>query len=444
MDVGQGRTASPAQTQFLNATMKRSNLILLVVLLVLLAVAYFLQGPEAVEDTTYRVPTTQYVLDPARIVRIDISRVQGFVRLEKVRGEWKITEPLFASADPGKVRLLQEGIAAFRLTGLVSSNPDKQRVFEVDDQGTNVAFVNDEGKSIAVIVGKAAPTPGSAFVRTPLSDTVYLAQGLTPSILNWELRDWRQRLVYTTSADSISAFSLASGSRRFELRREGSEWVSRTTRIPHDVVAQTIASLTRLQAEAFIDTPMIIKTRPKYELEVMGARGTKMELYSLAPADTNYLLKTSTSSTVVVVKPNLVRGLDRLVERLTPAPQVIPQPITTPPVATGRPPVTPQQRPGQTTTTPQRQTVSPPQTGTQQPSTSTGRQRRSTRRATQQAQSPIVDEGELTVHTVKRAESINTIAKKYDVTVDQLRRWNGLQTDVVVPGMEIYVFVKRK
>ncbi|MFN0158974.1 MAG: DUF4340 domain-containing protein [Bacteroidota bacterium] len=417
--------------------MKRSNLIILLLLLVVLATAYFLQDSDEIEDTTYAVPSERYFLDPQRIVRIDISRVQGFVRLERVRGEWKVTEPLFATADPEKVRMLQDGMAAFRLTGLVSSNPDRQQIFEVDDQGTNVAFVNDDGKSIALIVGKSAPTPGAAFVRTPLSDTVYLAQGLTQSLLNWDLRDWRQRVIYAVPGDSLTAFNIKNGSRTFSLRREGSEWLSRTGRIPQETVNPILFALSRVQAEAFVDTPMMIKNRPKYEIEISGSRPMRMELYSLTPSDTNFLLKTSVSSTVVVIRPALAKGLNELVERLTPRQEPAP-------VVEKRPPAVPQ-RPPQTSTVPPRQVVPQSTTPTQQTPT-TGRQRRATRKATQQQQTqrPADDDGDLTVHTVKRGESINTIAKKYDVTVDQIRRWNGLQNDVVVTGMEVYVFVKRK
>jgi LysM repeat protein len=73
------------------------------------------------------------------------------------------------------------------------------------------------------------------------------------------------------------------------------------------------------------------------------------------------------------------------------------------------------------------------------PSTS---QRRPSTRRPEAVTRQLEESGNLTVHIVKRGESIISIARKYEVTVDQLKQWNGLQGDNVVPGMEMYVFVK--
>jgi LysM repeat protein len=47
------------------------------------------------------------------------------------------------------------------------------------------------------------------------------------------------------------------------------------------------------------------------------------------------------------------------------------------------------------------------------------------------------------VHTVKAGESLGDVAVRYNVSKDQLRRWNLLTTDDVSPGVELYVFVRK-
>jgi LysM repeat protein len=53
------------------------------------------------------------------------------------------------------------------------------------------------------------------------------------------------------------------------------------------------------------------------------------------------------------------------------------------------------------------------------------------------------DEGELTVHIVKKGESMTTIAQQYGVTVEQILKWNLLKSISVKPGQELYIFVRK-
>lgn len=407
--------------------MKRTGFFVLGLILAGIATLYFLQGADEFTEVTYSTPATQLTVDPAKIVRVDIARPGGFVRLERLRGEWKITEPVFAPVDPEHFRLLQEGMARFRLLGLVSTNPGKQHLLEVNERGTQVAFVNDDGTSLNLIIGKAAPTRGNAFVRTPLSDTVYLAQGLTPEIVSRELIDWRQRTIYRVPPESITGIAITAGTGRYALQRQEGGWFSRNTPVPSELVASAVNSLAALQAAAFVDTAMIITTRPRFSVEVAAARPVQLELYAMAPAESTYLLKSSVSPAFAVIDPALAQGLSRIVAHLTP-----PAPRPAPPAAAVSRTPTPAPRPGLDRT--------PETRGT--PTLTGARERRIGRRAERAAAAPAEDEGDLTVHSVRRGESINTIARKYAVTVEQLKKWNGLQSETVVPGMELYVFVK--
>lgn len=408
--------------------MKRTGYFVLGLILAGMAGLYFLQGSEEFDEATYTMPAAQLSIDPARIVRVDITRPGGFVRLERLRGEWKVTEPVFAAVDQENLRLLREGMGRFHLIGLVSTNPRKQKVLQVDERGTSVVFVSDDGRSLSLIVGKSAPTAGNAFVRPPLSDTVYLARGLTPAIVNRELLDWRMRTVFRSAPESIRGLSITSGSTRHVLQKADQGWMEKARVIPAELMNSTLATLSDLRAEGFVDTALIIKNRPRYEVQIAAAQPATFELYALAPADTNYLLKTSVSSVIAVVPPALARHLDRIVALLAPPPP--------PPVARVIvPPPSPAPRSTTVLTTPgparQPQGPTPP-----------GRGRTTGRRSVETVTRSTEDEGNLTVHTVKRGESIISIARKYEVTVEQLKKWNGLRADNVVPGMEMYVFVK--
>jgi hypothetical protein len=412
--------------------MKRISVVVLGLVLIGMAVLYFLQGSGDLEDVTFVAPTGDLTLDAARIVRVDITRPASFVRLERVRGAWKLTEPVFATPDQDGIRALELALRQFRLLGMASTNPARQRLLAVDEQGTSVTFVNDDGRSINLIVGKAAPNGGSAFIRLPQSDTVYLASGLLPSVLNRDAADWRQRMLFRTSPDSISGLRIAAGRRQFDIQRRGEEWASAEKTIPDAILSPALQELSRIRAEAFVDTPMVLQDRPVYEIDLSGARPLRIELYPLANGDSTYLLKTSLGTGLVVVRPELALAVAGVVQYLTPPP---------PPIVRREP-------------APARAVVTSPAAGA--PAISAGTPpatsapavapapRRTTRRGGEQVQRTIEDEGDLTVHTVRRGESMQSLCRRYDVTPDQVKRWNGLQSEAIVPGMELYVFVRKK
>jgi LysM repeat protein len=64
--------------------------------------------------------------------------------------------------------------------------------------------------------------------------------------------------------------------------------------------------------------------------------------------------------------------------------------------------------------------------------------------AAQQSGGGATDEGDLTVHTVKKGETLASIARKYSTTIESIKRWNSLTAEALTPGQELYVFVKNK
>lgn len=43
------------------------------------------------------------------------------------------------------------------------------------------------------------------------------------------------------------------------------------------------------------------------------------------------------------------------------------------------------------------------------------------------------------VHLIQWGDTLNKIAKKYDVTVEQLKKWNNLESDLIFAGEKLYV-----
>ena len=50
---------------------------------------------------------------------------------------------------------------------------------------------------------------------------------------------------------------------------------------------------------------------------------------------------------------------------------------------------------------------------------------------------PGLRQGTRSIHTVRRGESLSSVARRYRVAVADLKRWNGLQSDLIRPGDEL-------
>lgn len=396
--------------------MKRTSYIILAGLLVVVAVTYFITSPTDTEEVTFQAPDIQLTLDPAKIIKIEVNRAGRFMRLERIVGVWRVTVPVNYIADDEAINQLIDGMAKFRLLGLVSTNPEKQNVFQVNEQGTTLIMTDEEGKTISLVVGKSAPNPKQSYVRPMTAGSVYIAQGLLPEHVNRDLRDWRQRTIYRTDVENVQVVTIKSGGEKFALKRRDNRWVAEGKTVPTKIMKEAIAELTYVRAEDFIDTALIITNAPKFQVEVMGDGLVRMDFYS-QPGGRD-ILKTSGSSSLFVVSRNLSQKVQSIVDELTRPPEV-----------TEAPSMPPEPKP----------TTAQPATQTQ-----AAKETRPTMTTTQPFAGSIEESGVLTIHTVKRGETLASIAQQYNVTVDQIKKWNLLEKPTVPPGSELYVFVKKK
>lgn len=413
--------------------MKRSHYIILSALAAVLLVAYLILQPTERKELTYEMPDVQLALDIAHIVKIEIERGAELIRLEKIQNRWRITVPLNSTVDDESIYLLLEGMARFRLTGLVSSKPDRHKEFEVGQEGTKVTVTNDNGESLAIIVGKEGPTPKQAYVRPANSNSVYLAKGLLPSLVNKSVKEWKQRTIFRTEPELIRLVSIRTKD-RITVRNNGKKWMYNNDVVPEATIKPPLSLLSFLRAEDVIDTPMIISSSARIRVEVLARELFKFEIY---PHRGTYLLKSSISPLVYVVNKDVVRKIEDFVTALVPPTKDVAVSTPTPPPTT--PPASHQPVIVETKTAEKDTELTAQEIAILEALTA------QTLTTPKTEETSIEDEGELIIHTVGKNETLATIARKYKVTVPQLKKWNLLRdNDPVLPGMELYVFVTKK
>ena len=399
--------------------MKKSTYFWLGLSVLVLVVAYYIIHPTERKEESYQIPELKLALDITKLVKVEIERNKKSIRMERIHNVWKVTDPVNFVVDDEAIYRLLEGMAKFKLTGLVSSNPEKFGMFELGDNGTTLTVTYEDGAPTSVIVGKAGPTPNQSYVRTVNSNSVYLARGLSAIVVNRELRDWRQRTIYHADPDAIKYFKLESDSGNFVLRRDGKRWLVNRKVVSNRNINPVLNALSYIRAEDFIDTALVINSPRELHVEFVAPELVRFDIYGQGRG--KYFLKTSFSPTIFVVSNAMVQDLRKLADQLAtpaPAPSVVSSFGVQPRPAAKDTEISPAAQQVLSTLS-SLQSLAPSYTSEE-------------------------EQGELVIHTFQRGQTLPDVAKKYKVTVEQIRKWNLLKSDQIKPGMDLYIFTKKK
>lgn len=393
--------------------MKTSTYIILGILVIMMVIIYVIKYPIDYKDSTFEIPDVQSLLSHSRISSIDIEHDRMLVRLEKTKIGWKLTEPVSSKVDTVAMNEVLNGLKNFKFTALVSTNPSKQQIYNVTDDGVLVTLTHDDGKKVSFVLGKFDSISNQTFVRFPLSDTVFTAQGIRPAMFLREIRDWRERTIFELSPEEIKSISLKKAGEEVVARWDGTRWIAEGKVVPSSVITPVIQTLASVKVDDFVDSVLIITEPPHLQVAVHEKEIIKMDLFR--SRDEKYLLKASTYPNIFVVSKSFGQQFSHLADALF-VKREIEKPIVQPP------PVTKDTKPTPPTTVTPAKKAEPVKT---QPSYTP----------------KVEEEGELIIYTVQKGETLESIAKKFRITVDDIRKWNQLRTTTVKPGTDLYLFV---
>ncbi len=86
------------------------------------------------------------------------------------------------------------------------------------------------------------------------SKDVYLGEGLDTWKINQELKDWRNKKIFSTSPDSVKELTLTLQNKTFVLRRDSTTWKSGKDTIATSTMTSMLNTLSNLNANDFVDT----------------------------------------------------------------------------------------------------------------------------------------------------------------------------------------------
>jgi hypothetical protein len=128
--------------------------LLLALLLVLGAIVLFLLPSSEERDSSDTAPVLTLTLDSASVVKIDIQKGTRALSLENVGGKWMVVSGASYPADAAAVRQFVGGLCRLKIGSHISSNPERQAIFQVDSSGTRLVVTERSGASTSLIIGK--------------------------------------------------------------------------------------------------------------------------------------------------------------------------------------------------------------------------------------------------------------------------------------------------
>jgi hypothetical protein len=269
--------------------MKRSTLIL-VGILALLIVATFvvLQRPGELSVSSDQ-GRTLVSYDSAKVDRIEVRAASGAISLRRDGAGWMLTSPLRARADEAGVHQLLAKGKAIALKALVSDNPQKQTVFQVDSTGTLVKLFEGESERAAFRIGKTGPAYTETYVRREGSNDVYLADGMLLYLFVKQPRDWRDKVILRMPQETIRSVRYQYGDTLFSLAFQDSTWLVDETPASELPVRDLLSTLASFTTDDFVDTAM---TTPPPLTAVVSVDGTQLRFHK-HPLTNTYFLITS-------------------------------------------------------------------------------------------------------------------------------------------------------
>ncbi len=206
--------------------MKRSTLITLAVL-VLLGICYLMMYQSEKHSLSESQVDNFLAVDSGMVNKITIQRLGAVVEFQKTGDDWTVSDRGKSyPTEKGTVQQLADLGHKMSVGEMISSNPEKQTLFQVDTvTGNRVTFYRDGNELASIIIGKMGADYQSTYVRKPGSDDVYPAKGNLLRLLNRPASGYRDKVLLAVDTTQIGTIGFRSKDYDYRIGRQDSLWV---------------------------------------------------------------------------------------------------------------------------------------------------------------------------------------------------------------------------
>jgi hypothetical protein len=228
-------------------------------------------------------------LDSAEVQSIEIISPSHRIVFVRQGAEWSIQEPVSYRADQASVTSLIRQVAALHSKAIVSSNPEKQALFEVDSHATTLTLHRPGASPVALVLGKMGGTVAETYVRHAESEDVHLVDAALTFVGSRALNEWRDRTIVKVPREEIREIVFQYGDTTFAVTFQDSLWLVGDVPADDALITSLVSSLAEVRADDFIDTLF----SPPPSVEAVVAFAGREIRFSVGRTGDTYLVETS-------------------------------------------------------------------------------------------------------------------------------------------------------
>lgn len=194
------------------------------------------------------------------IAEIVLSYPHQEIRFRKeASGNWVITHPFPAPADPSTMSRVLTALATSEIRKSIEGRPglDDLRAFGLDQAAIKVAVTLESGEALAaILVGAETAVENSVYVMREGIPEVLLTGAALKASLQKKLYDFRDKGVLEVDTESVRGLALESSKGHLLLAKKKSDWwIEKPRLLPTDPqsVRAMLLTLRRVLARDFVE-----------------------------------------------------------------------------------------------------------------------------------------------------------------------------------------------
>lgn len=230
------------------------------------------------------------IQDESKVTKIKlVSEDRSVVLFEKNDAGWVISQPISEFADQTKLNELISAIMSAKKVSPISSNPDKQSIFGVDELGKHLILYSGKD-SVKYVIGTAGPDFKTTYIRQANSNDVYIYSAKLYDRFSGH-QTYRDKIVLSIPHELISELHFKLANENYVILHDTSGYFLQNKKIEESKLYPLQNGLKKFEADAIEDG--IVVTQLPYpvsqELKVIHGDVTSIRFYKI-PEQPNYLV----------------------------------------------------------------------------------------------------------------------------------------------------------
>ncbi len=246
----------------------KTNIVLGIVLVVLVIVAAIIILFTSINRSDKSFSNLEKRVDSIEITTSDETNI-----LALQSDQWVLVNHNNQLVKPENITAVFTALSDLEVNDIVSSNPDKQNIYEVGETGIKVVIKSGDKIIQDFIVGKNGPSWPSSYIRFSGEDEVYLVRDMLSQIFG--IPEWRNMTITQLDSNLISSLKWSNG---LEIIKEEEQWriiSPKSLDIEETKISTVLSNLNNLEA-----------------IDIAGIKA-----WDLKQEDASFILEVSTTDT---------------------------------------------------------------------------------------------------------------------------------------------------